>query len=95
MKGDQIKTEPHLDAALAKLLAVGEPSKDETIARLRLELERTRQALATLAYLDVTNLGSEKESGRPPRYFECRLCGDWNDEKKHIRHADGCPLTHG
>jgi hypothetical protein len=58
---------------------------------LQAALKNTRDALATLAYYDVTNLGSEQESGRPPRYFECRLCGDWNDAIKDIEHADGCP----
>lgn len=80
---------------LARRLTDGEPSKDELLVRMRIDLERTRKALATVAYLDVENLGSKEQSGRPPRYFECRLCGDWNDEAKHVRHADGCPLGCG
>jgi hypothetical protein len=55
-------------------------------------IEQLRVALSSIGFLEVTNLGSEAESGRPPKYFECRLCGDWNDEAKHIEHADGCTL---
>ncbi len=64
---------------------------DATISRL----SGIISALKPMAYLEVTNLGSESDTGRPPKYFECRLCGDWNDELKHIEHADNCPLHGG
>lgn len=73
-----------------------DPDDDLTIlarqlTRAQEALDITKRALVTVGYLSVTNLGSERESGRPPHYL-CRLCGDWNDEMKHVEHADGCPL---
>lgn len=70
-------------------------SKSEQIGKLYKvcnERDVLKNALASLAYLEVENLGSKAESGRPAKYFECKLCHDWNDELRHIEHADGCPL---
>lgn len=59
------------------------------------EIAQLRAALNITAIYDVENLGSFEQSGRPPRYFQCRLCDDWNDQPKHIEHAEGCPLYVG
>jgi hypothetical protein len=71
-------------------------SKSEQIGKLYKvcnERDVLKNALASLAYFEVENLGSEAVSGRPAKYFECKLCGDWNDTKLHIEHADSCPLS--
>lgn len=73
-------------------------NKSEQIGKLYKvcnERDVLKNALTSLAYLEVENLGSEAESGRPAKYFECRLCTDWNDEIKNIEHADSCPLHVG
>lgn len=72
---------------------------DDDLAVLARQLVRTSEAndlmrreLRKYGIWEVTNLGSEQESRRPRRYFECRLCGDWNDAVATVEHADGCPL---